>query len=51
MEDYIRTFKLENSYIDEDNPWKDIVKSNVFAIYAKFHTANKLSLGQLYFGR
>lgn len=34
----IRTFELETSYLDEENPWKGILSATAFAIRSTFHT-------------
>jgi hypothetical protein len=47
----IRTFELENNYLDEDNPWTGILSATAFAIRTTYHTTLKQSPGQLVFGR
>jgi transposase InsO family protein len=47
----IRTFELENNYLDEDDPWKGILSATAFAIRSTFHTSLKSTPGQLVFGR
>jgi transposase InsO family protein len=47
----IRTFELEDNYLDEEDPWKGILTATAFAIRATFHTTLKQTPGQLVFGR
>ena len=47
----IRTFELENNYLDETDPWKGILSATAFAVRSTFHTTLKQSPGQLVFGR
>ena len=47
----IRTFELENNYLDETDPWKGILSATAFAIRTTYHTTLKKSPGQLVFGR
>jgi hypothetical protein len=47
----IRTFDLENNYLDETDPWKGILSATAFAVRSTFHTTLKKSPGQLIFGR
>ena len=47
----IRTFELENNYIDEQNPWKAILSATAFAIRSTYHTTLQSTPGQLVFGR
>ena len=47
----IRTFELENNYLDEDDPWKGILSATAFAVRSTFHTTLQNSPGQLVFGR
>jgi len=47
----IRTFELENNYLDEDDPWKGILSATAFAIRSTFHTSLQSTPGQLVFGR
>ena len=47
----IRTFELENNYIDEANPWKAILSATAFAIRSTYHTTLQSTPGQLVFGR
>jgi len=47
----IRTFELENNYLDEDDPWKGILSATAFAVRSTFHTTLRKSPGQLVFGR
>jgi hypothetical protein len=47
----IRTFELQENYLDEDDPWKGILSATAFAVRATYHTTLKKSPGQLVFGR
>ena len=47
----IRTFELENNYLDEINPWKGILSATAFAVRSTFHTTLRNTPGQLVFGR
>ena len=46
----IRTFEFETNYMDEANPWKEILSATAFAIRSTFHTTLKNIPGQLVFG-
>ena len=47
----IRTFELEDRYLDEDDPWKGILCAVAFAIRSTVHTTLQHTPGQLVFGR
>jgi transposase InsO family protein len=47
----IRTFELENNYLDETDPWKGILSATAFAVRSTFHTTLKNTPGQLVYGR
>ena len=47
----IRTFELEENYLDEDDPWKGILCATAFAIRATLHTTLQKTPAQLVFGR
>ena len=47
----IRTFELEDNYLDEEDPWKGILSATAFAIRSTLHTTLNQSPGQLVFGR
>jgi len=47
----IRTFELQDNYLDEDDPWKGILSATAFAVRSTYHTTLKQSPGQLVFGR
>ena len=47
----VRTFELQDNYLDEDDPWKGILSATAFAIRATYHTTLQKSPGQLVFGR
>jgi transposase InsO family protein len=47
----IRTFELEDNYLDEEDPWKGILSATAFAVRSTFHTTLQQTPGQLVFGR
>ena len=47
----IRTFELEDNYLDEEDPWKGILSAAAFTVRSTFHTTLHQSPGQLVFGR
>ena len=47
----IRTFELQENYLDEEDPWKCILSATAFAVRATYHTTLQKSPGQLVFGR
>jgi len=47
----IRTFELENNYLDDEDPWKGILSATAFAVHSTFHTTLQNTPGQLVFGR
>lgn len=47
----IRTFELENNYIEEEDPWKGILSATAFAVRSTYHTTLHHTPGQLVFGR
>jgi hypothetical protein len=47
----IRTFELENNYLDDNDPWKGILSATAFAVQSTFHTTLQNTPGQLVFGR
>jgi hypothetical protein len=47
----VRTFELEDNYLDEVDPWKGILSATAFAVRATYHTTLQKSPGQLVFGR
>jgi hypothetical protein len=34
----IRTFELENNYLDDNDPWKGILSATAFAVQSTIHT-------------
>src|SRR5687767_14051698 len=46
----IRTFNLENNYLDEDNPFKRVLATTTFAVRSTYHITLKKMSGQLAFG-
>ena len=47
----IRTFELEENYLDQDDPWLGILAATAFAVRSTFHTTLQATPGQLVFGR
>ena len=47
----IRTFNLQQNYLDEDDPWKGILAATAFAVRSTYHTTLQATPGQLVFGR
>jgi hypothetical protein len=47
----LRTFELQNFYLDENDPWIGILSATAFAIRSTYHTTLKATPGQLVFGR
>ena len=46
----IRTFELEDNYLDESDSWKGILSAAAFAVRSTYHTTLKKSPEQLVFG-
>jgi hypothetical protein len=47
----VRTFELENNYLDEEDLWKGIISATAFAVRSTFHTTLRKSPDQLVFSR
>lgn len=47
----IRTFELENNYLDDNDPWSGILAATAFAVRSTYHTTLQATPGQLVFGR
>jgi hypothetical protein len=47
----IRTFELQDNYLDEDDPWKGVLSATAFSIRSTYHTTLRKTPGQLVFGR
>jgi len=47
----IRTFELEENYLDKEDPWKGVLSATAFAVRSTYHTTLKKTPGQLVFGR
>ncbi len=41
----IRTYELQDNYLDEANPWKGILSATAFAVRSTFHTTLKNTPG------
>ena len=46
----VRTFELQDDYLDEDDPWKGILSAKAFAIRSTCHTTLQKTPGQLVLG-
>ena len=47
----LRTFKVQNMVLDDENPWDGILASTMFALRAMVHTTTQYTPAQLIFGR
>ena len=47
----IRTFKIQEMDLDDENPWGGILSSTMLAILSTVHTISQYTLSQLVFGR
>ena len=47
----IRTFKIQEMDLDDENPWEGILSSTMFAIRSTVHTTTQHTPSQLVFGR
>jgi hypothetical protein len=47
----IRTFQVQDNYLDEDDPWEGILTATMFAIRATYHTTLQATPSQLVFGQ
>ena len=47
----IRTFKIQQMDLDNENPWEGALSSTMFAIRSKVHTTTQHTPSQLVFGR
>jgi len=47
----IRTFELEDIYLDEEDPWIGILSATAFAVRSTYHTTLQATPGQLVFNR
>ena len=47
----LRTFKVQNMVLDDENPWDGVLASTMFALRAKVHTTTQYAPAQLIFGR
>ena len=46
----VRTFKVQNMLLDDENPWDGILASTMFALRATIHTTTQHTPAQLIFG-
>ena len=42
---------LQNKYIDEDDPWSEILEATAFAVRSTYHTTLQATPDQLVFAR
>ena len=47
----VRTFELEDTCMDEDDPWAGTLAATVFAVCSTYHTILQATPAQLVFGR
>ena len=47
----IRTFQVQDAYLDEEHPWDGILAATMFATRATYHTTLQATPAQLVFGR
>ena len=47
----ICTFKIQETDLDNENPWEEILSSTMFAIRSTVQTTTQHTLSQLIFGR
>ena len=47
----IRTCKIQQMDLDNENPWEGILSSTVFAIRSTVHTTTQHTTSQLIFGK
>ena len=47
----VRTFELQNNYLDEDDPWSGILAATDFSVRNTYHTALQAMPGKLVFRR
>ena len=47
----VRTFELENTHMDEDDPWAGMLAAAAFAVCLTCHAALQATPGQSVFGR
>ena len=47
----LRTYKVQNMVLDDENPWDGILASTIFAQRATVHTITQYTPVQLIFGR
>ena len=46
----IRTYELQNIYLDEDDPWSGILAATDFVLRSMYLTTLQVTPGQLVFG-
>ena len=47
----VRTFNIQQTYVDENEPWTGILDAAAFAIFSTTNRQKGYILGQLIFGR
>ena len=47
----VRTFDLQNNYLDEDDPWSGILAATAFTVQIIYHPTLQATLGQMVLGR
>ena len=51
IDNIIRSFKVQNLILDNENPWDGILANTMFALRATVHTTTQYTRAQLVFGR
>ena len=46
----VPTFDLQNNYLDEDDPWSDVLASTAFEVQITYHNTLQPTPGQMVFG-
>ena len=47
----VHKFNLQNDYLDDGDPWEDILSATTFAVKSMYHTILHATSGQSVFGR
>ena len=45
----VRTFDLQNNYLDTDNSWADILAATAFVVQSMYHTTSQVTTVQIVF--
>ena len=47
----VRTYNIQETYVDDSGPWMGILTSAAFAVHSTYHTTKGKSRGQIVFGQ